>query len=113
NTGVGMDVGLDCKASSVNEAADDMVTQAMPDNSDTRLNRENATTDGLKTTLRSAVNGTVDVNNRDEAFVGAINELRRDMRNLRVEMDGRDVGYITAPYVNEKNNREDRRFKRR
>src|SRR5699024_7528676 len=112
-TGEGMVIGLDRKASSVKKAADNMVAQAMPDNLDTKFNLDYATTDGLKTTLRSAVNGTVDVNNRDEALIGALNELRRDMRNLRVEMDGRDVGYITAPYVNEKNDREGRRFKRR
>lgn len=59
-------------------------------------------------TLSGAVNGTVDVNTRDELLVNAIRELRNDLSNLRVDMNGREVGRLVEPHVSENQDRKKR-----
>lgn len=67
---------------------------------------------GFKSSLAGAVSGTVDVNSNDSRLAGAIDGLRRDMANMRVEMDGREVGRITEPYVTDSQNRKGNRSRK-
>lgn len=98
-TGMGLVRGMDATNSAVERASERMTNAAIID--DPNIDMSYATPSGMRGTLSSAINGTVDVNSngRDSALVGAIQELRRDMTNLRVDMDGQTVGRITKPHI--------------
>src|SRR5699024_353880 len=89
-TGEGLAEGIEGTTDMVAKAADKLGLSAIPDESSIDLSYN--TPAGMRQTMASAVRGTVDVNSRDKALIGAINDLRHDMTNLRVEMDGREVG---------------------
>src|SRR5690606_24522286 len=80
----------------VERASDELAAAAVPD-----VNLSYATPGGIKTSLASAVSGTVNVKTRDEALIHAIYALERRLTNLEVVMDGREVGRIVEHYVNE------------
>lgn len=103
-TGGGLENGIEKSVKGVAKAADSMAKAAVPN-----IDMSYATPAGLQGSLSSAVNGTVSVNSnaRDRALIGAINGLRRDMSNMRVEMDGEPVGRITRPYINEGNAKDE------
>src|SRR5690625_4331714 len=107
-TGEGLAEGIEGTAGMVAKAADKLGLSAIPDERDIDLSYN--TPAGMRQTMASAVRGTVDVNSRDKALIGAINDLRHDMTNLRVEMDGREVGKITEPYVSQA--REERKIRK-
>lgn len=95
---LGLADGMMSYARQVERSADRLAVAAVPD-IDMRYN----TPSGIHRTMSSAINGSVDVNNRDEMLANAINELRRDMTDLRVDMDGEKVGRIVRPHVNNGN----------
>lgn len=84
----------------VERASDELAAAAVPD-----VNMSYVTPGGIKTSLASAVSGTVDVKTRDEALIHAIYALERRLTNLEVVMDGREVGRIVEPYVTEEQER--------
>lgn len=59
------------------------------------------TPSGSYDSLSGALNGSVDVNASNDMLAGAIASLERKLTDLRVEMDGREVGHIVAPTVSE------------
>lgn len=63
---------------------------------------------GIRTTLSSAVLGTIDVRGREDMLVAAIGSLERRLGNLEVVMDGRVVGRIIEPHVTEEQERNNR-----
>jgi len=104
--GDGMVKGLDDSITPVERMAAELANAATPELRDVQL--DYATPGGIRSSLSSAVNGTVDVKSTDEALIGAINELRRDMASMRIEMDGREVGKVVEPEVStiqQRNNR--------
>src|SRR5690554_2722811 len=84
----------------VERASDELAAAAVPD-----VNMSYVTPGGIKTSLASAISGTVDVKTRDEALIHAIYTLERRLTNLEVVMDGREVGRIIEPYVTEEQER--------
>src|SRR5699024_1590818 len=73
------------------ERATDIMTQAaIPD--ERTIDLSYTTPSGMRTTLASAVSGTVDVNAREDMIAGAIDHLADKLENLRIEMDGREFG---------------------
>jgi len=49
--------------------------------------------------------GASDANGTDSHLAEAISDLRRGLTDLRIEMDGKDVGRIVEPHVTQKQNR--------
>lgn len=104
DTTEGLVIGLDSKVKDVVAVSKRMAEAATPD--DIKLgefdydykaqNRRFDSFDG-------AVKGSVNVDAKDGALIEAIRELRRDMTNLRVEMEGESVGRIVRPHVNDGN----------
>src|SRR5690625_4550009 len=105
DTGEGLVLGLSGMESDVSKAADGLAAAATPE-----LDMSYATPDGVHASLRSAVNGTVDVNSRDGVLVSAIHSLERRLSNLEVVMEGSVVGRIVEPHVTEIQNRDRRVF---
>src|SRR5699024_9148396 len=97
-TGEGLVRGMDASKKAVERATGRMTDAATPD-----IDMSYNTPGSVHRTMSSAINGSVDVNNRDEMLVNAINELRKDMTDLRVDMDGEKVGRIVRPHVNNGN----------
>lgn len=91
--------GIAKQTNPLRRAADELAEAAMPNVGEYSL--DYATPNGNFRSLSSAVSGTVDVNSSDEALIVAINELRRDMTNLKVEMEGVTVGRIIKPHIDE------------
>src|SRR5699024_8661095 len=65
------------------------------------LSLDYATPEGIRTSLSSAVSGTVDVNSRDSMIAEAIGSLERRLGDLEVVMDGERVGRIIRPHIND------------
>src|SRR5690625_3771352 len=105
DTGEGLVLGLSGMESDVSKAADGLAAAATPE-----LDMSYATPDGVHASLRSAVNGTVDVNSRDDMITQAIHSLERRLSNLEVVMEGSVVGRIVEPHVTEIQNRDRRVF---
>lgn len=98
--GQGLGIGILDMKRYVERASDELATAAVPD-----IDMSYATPSGIKTSLASAVSGTVDVKSRDDALVHAIYALERRLTNLEVVMDGREVGRLVEPYVTEEQER--------
>lgn len=110
--GEGLIVGMDDIGRKVVSAAGRLADAAIP-NVERMVSLDYATPEGDFRTLSSAVNGTVDVKqSSDEALIGAIQELRRDMTNLKVEMSEREVARIITPHVTDNQKRESDRDER-
>src|SRR5690625_4310811 len=108
-TGMGLVRGMDATKSAVERATERMTTAATPD-----IDMSYATPTGIKSSLTSAVRGTVDVNNRDERLTGAINSLERRLGDLEVVMDGRTVAKVLDPHIRdrqESRSRNERRWR--
>jgi phage-related protein len=95
--GLGLADGMLAMKSDVLGAATRLSEWATPEPPDVSL--AYATPTGIYGTLSSAVNGTVDVNSRDDRLAAAIDRLERKLTNLTVEMDGRTVGQIVEPHI--------------
>lgn len=95
--GLGLVDGITATQSDVIGAARQLTKWATPEPPDVSL--AYATPAGTYGTLSSAVNGTVDVNSRDDRLAAAIDRLERKLTNLTVEMDGRTVGQIVEPHI--------------
>lgn len=93
-TGEGLADGITDSVRMVERASDKLSEAAMPS-----IDMSYATPNGLRTSLSSAVNGTVDVNSRDSALIHAIGSLERRLGDLEVVMDGERVGRIVTPHV--------------
>ncbi len=101
NTGEGLAIGLANMRGDVEKSAQQLADAAVVEpslgfNADGRVH----------SSMASALNGSVDVNQRDSALVGAIASLERKLTDLRVEMDGQAVGNIVTGTVSENINRE-------
>lgn len=97
--GLGLADGMLAMKSDVIGAAERLSDWATPEPPDVSL--AYATPSGTYGTLSSAVNGTVDINSRDDRLAAAIDRLERKLTNLKVEMDGRTVGQIVEPTITE------------
>ena len=87
--GEGFVLGIKRSIGDVKTAANGLASAAVP----------NASAYNSPALSASTVSGTVEVESRDSAIVGAIADLRRDLTNLTVEMSGEKVGRIVAPTV--------------
>src|SRR5690625_3820274 len=94
-TSLGLAVGMDKYAGAVVKSADNLATAAVPD-----VDISYATPSGIRSSLSSAVSGTVDVNARDDRLIGALASIERRLGDLEVVMDGEQVGRIVRPHVN-------------
>lgn len=95
--------GINSEKNDVIKAAEQMAQWATPDVPDVAI--AYSTPSGLRSSLSSAVSGTVNVKARDDALVHAIYALESRLSNLEVVMDGRVVGRIVEPYVSEEQER--------
>lgn len=100
-TGEGLANGIEDTAKLVDRASDMLGEAAIPDKR--VIDMSYATPSGVRSSLTSAVNGTVDVNTRDDVIAGAIGRLERRLGDLEVVMDGERVGRIVTPHVNREN----------
>src|SRR5690625_3639634 len=103
-TGEGLAIGLEKADSLVARAADGLAESAIIEPQE--IDMSYATPDGIRTTLSSAVRGTVDVNERDDRLIGALTSIERRLGDLEVVMDGEQVGRIVRQHVNEGNARD-------
>src|SRR5690625_2076972 len=106
-TSLGLAVGMDKYAGAVVKSADKLATAATPN-----IDMSYATPSGIRSSLSSAVSGTVDVNSRDDRLISAIGSLERRLTNLEVVMDGREVGKVVEPYVTERQTKNERTVRR-
>src|SRR5690625_1325214 len=95
-TGEGLTDGLLGTQRMVAVAAERLAVAAVPD-----IDMSYATPTGIQSTLSSAINGTVDVNSREDLIAGAIANLERRLDGMQVVMEGETVGRIVAPTVSE------------
>jgi phage-related protein len=103
---LGLIAGIQRMKNDVISAAEQMTEWATPDVPSMSLAYSTPT--GVYGSLSSAVNGTVDVNSREELLAQAIANLERKLDGLTVEMDGKQVGKIVAPTVSSEINRQTR-----
>lgn len=105
DTTEGLVIGLDSKVNEVAEVARRMAAAATPE--DIRLGEFDYDYKAQSRRFNSidgAVNGSINVESKDEALIAAIGELRRDLTGLRVELDGRLVGDMVSDRVTQKQN---------
>jgi tape measure domain-containing protein len=93
--------GINSEKNAVIKAADQMAQWATPDVPDVAI--AYSTPSGLRSSLTSAVSGTVDVNARDDRLAAAINRLEQSLDGMTIVMDGERVGQLVRPHVNEGN----------
>src|SRR5690625_7926072 len=74
-TGEGLAIGLEKADSLVARAADGLAESAIIEPQE--IDMSYATPDGIRTTLSSAVRGTVDVNERDDRLIGELTSIER------------------------------------
>lgn len=98
-TSLGLAEGIEDYAKYVDKASDRLAESAVPDVRSVDMSYN--TPAGVRNTLSSAVQGTVDIDTRDDRLVRAIGTLERRLTNLEVVMDGRSVGKIVEPHVTE------------
>src|SRR5690625_1852134 len=98
-TGEGLVVGIEGMTNNVAKAADGLALAAIPD--ERQIDLSYATPTGIQSSLSSAINGTVDVNSREDLIAGAIANLERRLDGMQVVMEGETVGRIVAPTVSE------------
>src|SRR5690625_1385432 len=79
----------------VSEKATDWMTPDLPS-----ISMAYDTPSGVRSSLASAINGTVDVNSRDEVIAGAIASLERKLTNLTIIMNEREVARATSGEMN-------------
>lgn len=107
-TGEGLVIGLGKMTNSVRKAGAHLAEAAVPDTPTISLAYD--TPSGIRSSLSSAVSGTVDVNARDDMIAAAIYRLERKLTDLRVIMDSREVGRMVAPVVDREIEFKRRRF---
>lgn len=107
-TGEGLVIGLGKMANSVRKAGTYLAEAAVPDTPTISLAYD--TPSGIRSSLSSAVSGTVNVNARDDMIAAAIYRLERKLTDLRVIMDSREVGRMVAPVVDREIEFKRRRF---
>src|SRR5690625_1365584 len=95
----GLAAGIDGNSNKVYNAVQSMTSGIQAQD----LSLDYATPGGVKSSLAGAVSGTVDVNSGDGKLSASIDELRRDLTNLRIVMDGDKVGELVGPRINERN----------
>jgi tape measure domain-containing protein len=93
--------GINGEKNAVIKAAEQMAQWATPDVPDVAI--AYSTPSGLRSSLSSAVSGTVDVNTRDDMLAAAINRLEQSLDGMTIVMDGERVGQLVRPHVNEGN----------
>jgi TP901 family phage tail tape measure protein len=93
--------GINREKNNVIKAAEQMAQWATPDVPDVAI--AYSTPSGLRSSLSSAVSGTVDVNTRDDMLAAAINRLEQSLDGMTIVMDGERVGQLVRPHVNEGN----------
>jgi tape measure domain-containing protein len=93
--------GINGEKNAVIKAAEQMAQWATPDVPDVAI--AYSTPSGLRSSLTSAVSGTVDVNTRDDMLAAAINRLEQSLDGMTIVMDGERVGQLVRPHVNEGN----------
>jgi tape measure domain-containing protein len=93
--------GINGEKNAVIKAAEQMAQWATPDVPDVAI--AYSTPSGLRSSLSSAVSGTVDVNTRDDMLAVAINRLEQSLDGMTIVMDGERVGQLVRPHVNEGN----------
>jgi tape measure domain-containing protein len=93
--------GINSEKNDVIKAAEQMAQWATPDVPDVAI--AYSTPSGLRSSLSSAVSGTVDVNTRDDMLAAAINRLEQSLDGMTIVMDGERVGQLVRPRVNEGN----------
>lgn len=104
-TGEGFAIGIEDSVGMVEKASGRLAQAATPE-----IDMSYATPSGIKSSLSSAINGTVDVNSRDSALINAVGSLERRLGNLEVVMDGRTVGRLVEPHVSEQQRRDARKL---
>lgn len=97
----GLVEGINGEKNAVIKAAEQMAQWATPDVPDVAI--AYSTPSGLRSSLSSAVSGTVDVNTRDDMLAAAINRLEQSLDGMTIVMDGERVGQLVRPHVNEGN----------
>src|SRR5690625_1437109 len=97
-TGEGLADGIMDSIRMVERASERMTSAIIPDEQNIDLSY--ATPSGIRSSLSSAVSGTVDVNTRDDRLIGALASIERRLGDLEVVMDGEQVGRIVRPHVN-------------
>jgi tape measure domain-containing protein len=93
--------GINREKNDVIKAAEQLAQWATPDVPDVAI--AYSTPSGLRSSLSSAVSGTVDVNTRDDMLAAAINRLEQSLDGMTIVMDGERVGQLVRPHVNEGN----------
>jgi tape measure domain-containing protein len=94
--------GINSEKNAVIKAAEQMAQWATPDVPDVAI--AYSTPSGLRSSLTSAVSGTVDVNmNSTHGLLSQILAELKEQRNIAVNMDGERVGQLVRPHVNEGN----------
>jgi tape measure domain-containing protein len=94
--------GINSEKNAVIKAAEQLAQWATPDVPDVAI--AYSTPSGLRSSLSSAVSGTVDVNmNSTHGLLSQILAELKEQRNIAVNMDGERVGQLVRPHVNEGN----------
>lgn len=100
-TGQGFEIGMTSMRGKVAKAAQGLAGAAEVDAP--QVSMSYATAGGIKSSLASAVNGTVDINSSGGATLSDVVRELRVQRQMIVELDGQQVGQAVTPHVNNKN----------
>src|SRR5699024_12273823 len=94
----GLADGIDGNSNKVYNAVQSMTSGIQAQD----LSLDYATPGGVKSSLAGAVSGTVDVNSGDGKLSASINELRRDLTNLRIIKDSDKGGGLVGQRLSER-----------
>src|SRR5690606_17454247 len=97
-TGEGLAEGITDSIRMVERASERMTNAIIPDEQNIDLSY--ATPSGIRSSLSSAVSGTVGVNARDDRRTGALASIERRLGALEAVMGGEQVGRIVRPRGN-------------
>ena len=100
-TGEGFVIGMEGMTGKIAKAAENMAEAAVPDTPQIDLSYK--TPAGIRSTLSSAVNGTVDIRDADSGIISELRSMKDEIANMKVVMSDREVGRVVTPHVNDKN----------
>ncbi len=105
HTGEGLELGIASMAGRVGKAAQGLAEAAVV--SPPKVDVGYSTPGGVRSSVSSAINGTMDVtSSRDSAILAKMDEQTAELRKqhqMIIELDGQRVGEAVTPHVNGKN----------
>lgn len=104
-------VGIESMIGKVQRVSQKLSEAMLPDTP--QVSMAYSTPTGVYDSLARAIDGTINVNTREDRIADAIDDLRRDLTNLRVEINEREFGRVVSDVTTRERNQAIRNGGRR